>query len=361
MRGRIALLKHFRQGGQCEIHRERFAISSWSRMRCWAWPRRRSRSSRRRRRRCNTGRYTWRRGWCSCRCRSSSWTWRWCRSAAALAWCLDFNCHRRAGLKEAYCRVGDLRRLIGIEPEVIQRAPANRVGVLISREGFRVPGDRSVARLVIIAPRSAAISSVSLGAIVWPTGMLRRCVESNVTYVNSGAEGHAEGLNCAVEIHVKERILIVPNASRRVSYLVAHKPNTIVTRIGLNWVHCCARTCPGLDSWLRSHRATGWRKAKIRRAAGNRELTIGEIVKHVALAWMRLAPREFMRADVGGFAKVGRAGVLPRDQVTRLHQDSVRYAVVIVAAVVVRVRWERSGERIDPCTRTDAALVAIQS
>jgi len=45
MRGRIALLKHFRQGGQCEIHRERFAISSWSRMRCWARPRRNPRDS----------------------------------------------------------------------------------------------------------------------------------------------------------------------------------------------------------------------------------------------------------------------------------------------------------------------------
>ena len=32
---------------------------------------------------------------------------------------------------------------------------------------------------------------------------------------------------------------------------------------------------------------------------------------------MRLAPRIFMRADVGGFAKIGRTWILRWDQITR--------------------------------------------
>ena len=75
---------------------------------------------------------------------------------------------------------------------------------------------------------------------------------------------------------------------------------------------------------------------------------------------MRLAPSIFMRADVGGFAKIGRARIPPWHQITRLHQYSVRYAVVGMTAVVVGIRWERSSERIDPGTRADAALVPIQ-
>ena len=63
---------------------------------------------------------------------------------------------------------------------------------------------------------------------------------------------------------------------------------------------------------------------------------------------MRLAPGVFERSNVSGFAKIGRARILPRDQVTRFHQDPVRHRIVAVAAVVVRVRWECSGERVDP-------------
>ena len=63
---------------------------------------------------------------------------------------------------------------------------------------------------------------------------------------------------------------------------------------------------------------------------------------------------------VGGFAKIGRARISPWHQITRLHQDSVRYAVMNVPAVIVGVRRERSGERIDPGARADAVLVAIQ-
>ena len=68
-----------------------------------------------------------------------------------------------------------------------------------------------------------------------------------------------------------------------------------------------------------------------------------------------------MRANVGGFAKIGRARILRCVQVSHVHQDPVRYAIVDVAAVVVGAGWERSGERIDPRARTDQVLIAIET
>ena len=68
-----------------------------------------------------------------------------------------------------------------------------------------------------------------------------------------------------------------------------------------------------------------------------------------------------MRANVGGFAKITCPWISPWQDITRLNQDAVRNAVVNVSAVVVRIRWERSGERIDPGTRADAVLIAIQA
>ena len=179
--------------------------------------------------------------------------------------------------------------------------------------------------------------------------MLRRRMKSYVAQARGlKPEHNLEGLDGPIQVHVKDGILIVPDSRIWPCYLVTDEEKPIVTRIGFDLSHRCARSCPCLDSWLHSHRATDWRKAEIRRAAANRELAVGEIVKHVAFRRMRLAPGVFMRADVGGFAIIGRAWIPPWDQVTRFHQDPVRYAVVDMAAVVVRVRWERSRERIDP-------------
>lgn len=179
--------------------------------------------------------------------------------------------------------------------------------------------------------------------------MLWRGVETGVTYVNSSAQRHAKGLNGAVQVLVKERILIVPDSRGGVGHVVAHKPNAIVTRIGHELGNCCACSCPSLDCRLDSHRGTNRRKVENRRPAGDRELTIGEIIEHVTLSRMRLAPGVFKRGNVSSFAKIGGARILRRDQVTRIHQDPVRYGVMIVTGVVVRVRWESSSEGIDPC------------
>ena len=159
-------------------------------------------------------------------------------------------------------------------------------------------------------------------------------------------EGDTERLNGAIEIHVKNDILIVEPATVR--YLITDEEFPIVARIGLDFCNC--RTCisPGLDGRLHSHGVTGLVKYEIGRPATDHKLLIGEIVKHVALVWMRLAPGVLMRGDVGGFAIVRSARILSRDQIRHVSQDSVRHTVVVMAAVIVRIRWERSSERIDP-------------
>ena len=65
------------------------------------------------------------------------------------------------------------------------------------------------------------------------------------------------------------------------------------------------------------------------------KLAIGEIVKHVALVRMSLAPGAFMRDDVLRFGKIGHARIATC-QVTRINQNPVRDTVVHVAAVIVR-------------------------
>ncbi len=99
--------------------------------------------------------------------------------------------------------------------------------------------------------------------------MLRRRVEFDVIQWDRKSVDNGEELDRAIQVHVKDSILIVPYPLRRPCYLVADKENAIITRIRLDLAHRGARIRPGLDSRLLSHGATSWRKAEIRRAAGD--------------------------------------------------------------------------------------------
>jgi len=157
-------------------------------------------------------------------------------------------------------------------------------------------------------------------------------------------------LNGAIEVLVIDSVLIVPNAGSGTRYFVAHKQNAIVSRIRFELGN--RRSRPGVDSWLHSHRGSGRRKCEIGNPA-HVIPAVGSVVVHVALARMRLAPGVFMRRDVCCFGEIGRARIERCVQIIDLNNDPVRYAVVHMAAVVVRVwvRGEEAGERIDPGAR----------
>ena len=101
--------------------------------------------------------------------------------------------------------------MIGVEPEIVQRAVANRVRILILRKSFRVPSDR--ASVLRNRPRRAAVALIVERAVVCPAGLLTRRVKPDVRDVCSWSERHGEGLDRAVEVLVVQRVFIVPNAS----------------------------------------------------------------------------------------------------------------------------------------------------
>jgi hypothetical protein len=131
--------------------------------------------------------------------------------------------------------------LVGVEPEIIQRAPANRIGILIGRKSVRAPGDG--ACFLVNSPGCAAKSGVPQRAVMCPAGMLRRGMEIDVTNVDSWSQRHAEGLDGAIEVHVKESILIVPDSRSGASDFVTREPDTVVW-IGPDRAYYCARSGP---------------------------------------------------------------------------------------------------------------------
>jgi hypothetical protein len=82
---------------------------------------------------------------------------------------------------------------------------------LILRKGFRVPGDRACVLSNI--PRRAAESSISLSAVICPTGFLTRGVKPDVRDVYSESDRYAERLDRAIKVLVVQRVFIMPNAS----------------------------------------------------------------------------------------------------------------------------------------------------
>src|SRR5262245_26657613 len=96
-----------------------------------------------------------------------------------------------------------------------------------------------------------------------PTGMLRRRMECDVIQCRRKRWiNHLEGLNGTIQIHVKDGILVMPQASVWPCYLVTYKADTIVTRIGLNLLYCGSCSYPRLDSGLHSNSRTDRREVE---------------------------------------------------------------------------------------------------
>src|SRR5262249_4639614 len=122
----------------------------------------------------------------------------------------------------------------------------DRISVLISRKGFRAPCNRG--RVLSNIPRRAAISLVIEGAVVCPSGLLRRRMKSDVADVNPKSQRHAERLNGTIEVFVIQSVLIVPHTGTWISHFVTNKPNPVVAWIGFGLAD--RRASPGHDGWL---------------------------------------------------------------------------------------------------------------
>lgn len=186
--------------------------------------------------------------------------------------------------------------------------------------------------------------------------MLGRCVKPDVTDVNSRSQRHAERLNGAIEVFVKQGILVMPDSSGRVGHFVTHEPDAIVSRIRLDPVDC--RAGPRSDRRLHPRSGTVRAEGEICGTTNN-VLTVGGVVIHVALRRVGLAPGILVRGHVLRFDKIARSLVQCGIQIIDLHQNPVRYAIVAMTAVLVRGRWKVAGKWIDPCSRTDLVLIAI--
>ena len=135
----------------------------------------------------------------------------------------------------------------------------------------------------------AAVTLVVKGAVVSPTRFLRRRMKSDVRDVHPGSKRHAERLDGAIEVLVVERVFIVPDASTGVRDFVAHEPDAVVARIGLEPVaDRCA--CPGHDGGLHALGGAGRRKCVVVPAAADVKPTVGGVIVHVALPGILLAP-----------------------------------------------------------------------
>jgi len=168
-------------------------------------------------------------------------------------------------------------------------------------------------------------------------------------------------LNRAIEVLVIERVLVMPDASRRIGHLITHEPDAIVAVIWFDLIYC--RASPGFDGRLLALSGTYGIEGERLVDSSYAVLFVRSVIILVALVRMTLAPGAFVRNDVFRFRKIRCPWVLGRAQVTNVNENSVRSYVVTMARVIVRV-WvlgEEPGEWVDPCAGTDQVLGAVQA
>ena len=101
--------------------------------------------------------------------------------------------------------------------------------------------------------------------------MVRREMKSDVTYVDSGPDWHAEGLNRAIEVLVVNGVLIVPYTGGWVGYFINNKGTTIDVGLRLDRHAGCAS--PGVSRRFHSNCLIDRSKREIG-GTGNIELPI---------------------------------------------------------------------------------------
>ena len=176
------------------------------------------------------------------------------------------------------------------------------------RKRLAVPGGRR--ETVSEDPRRAAISGVSLGAIVCKSRMLWRRVEPNVVQFDRREQrvNDFERLDGAIQVLIIDGIFIMVHTGGWACHFVSHEENTIVAWIGLDrGAH--RRASPRFNGRLFSYSFSYGLKTKGLVDSRYAVLTVRSVVIHVALVRMTLAPCVFVRYDVLRLSKIRRSRV----------------------------------------------------
>src|SRR6266852_3783479 len=149
---------------------------------------------------------------------------------------LDGNHDWHSRLEETDHSKFILRRTIGIETEIIESTPSDRICVWVLRKRLAAPSQR--AACYHRCPGNAAVSRVSHRPVVCPSRFLRRRMK---TYISDAASRrHSKRLNRTIQVLVIDRVLVVPNSSGWVGHSIANVRNAIVSRIGLDLIDGCS-------------------------------------------------------------------------------------------------------------------------
>src|SRR5688572_10452572 len=186
--------------------------------------------------------------------------------------------------------------------------------------------------------------------------MLRRRMEADIAYRHTGPCRNTKRLDRAIDILVIDGVLVMPYARRRIGHLITYDSDTVIP--GIRREGRPAGTVPGIDRRPLPDRRSGGREAERAGRTVNVVTPVRDVVVHVALAGIRLAPDVFVRGYVLSLGIIGGAHVLSRAQIGDLRQDPVCRAEMRMTAVAVVRRGGiapriNSGERVDPGTRTE--------
>src|SRR5436190_13081638 len=95
----------------------------------------------------------------------------------------------------------------------------------------------------------------------------------------------------------------MPQSGAGISHLATHKPDAIVSGIRFDLAYHSARAGPCRDSGASPDGRANRSKCETC-CAVHMELAVGNVVIHVALPGMRLAPGVFMRRNILAFGEV---------------------------------------------------------
>src|SRR5438128_6520178 len=165
-----------------------------------------------------------------------------------MLWPLDGNHDLHSRFEETDQSKFILRRTVGIETEIIESTPAERICVWVLRKRLAAPSQR--APRYHRCPGGAAVARVPHGPIVCPSRFLGRRMKPYIS--DAASRRHSKRLNRPIQVLVIDRVFVMPNSSGWVGHFIANERNAIVSRIGLDLIDGCSS--PGKDGRFRSRR-----------------------------------------------------------------------------------------------------------